>query len=66
MSKLNLGVESHPFRLSELVSALLKTDCCHALIMAIVSYEGKIEGTEEHPVSYEGKMEARSLASSQL
>ena len=46
MSNPNLGVESHPFRLSELVSALLKTDCCHTLIMAIASYEGKMEAPE--------------------
>lgn len=44
MSKPNLGVESRPFRPSELLSALLKTDCCHTLIMALASSEGKMEG----------------------
>ena len=43
MSKPNLDVESRPFRLSELLSALLKTDCCHTLIMALASSEGKME-----------------------
>ena len=48
MSKPNLGVESRPFRLSELLSALLKTDCCHTLIMALASSEGKMEVTLDH------------------
>lgn len=43
MSKSNLGAESRPFRPSELVSTLLKTDCCHTLIMAFASFEGKME-----------------------
>ena len=48
MSKPNLDVESRPFRLSELLSALLKTDCCHTLIMALASSEGKMEAVKHN------------------
>lgn len=48
MSKSNLGAESRPFRPSELVSTLLKTDCCHTLIMAFASFEGKMEEKKPH------------------
>ena len=72
MSKPNLGVESHPFRLSELVSALLKTDCCHTLIMAMASLwlwpvlKGRWRALPCPTASSEGKMEVPNLVDGQF
>lgn len=81
MSKPNLGVESRPFRSSELLSALLKTDCCHTLIMALASSEGKMEVSGKRPppvlkgrwrvvdtatASSEGKMEVGQKSQGQF